>query len=355
MNEREREVRRTITRRNFLRKTFIGCGLVIWAGTRKGSAANQQFKPKPQDKRLPREVWIATLSQNRLEAKDFEEMIRKMLGRMEEVVSYQPDIICLPEVFPFANLSSGRPAVSQVAEAPIGEISQPFAQFARKHRCYVVCPIYTKENGRYYNAAVFIDNQGRLLGEYRKIHPTIGEIENGVTPGPVQPPVFKTAFGIVGAQICFDIEWYDGWKNLRKAGAEVVFWPSAFAGGSMVNTKAWQNKYVIVSSTRKDTSKICDISGEEIARTGRWNDWVCAPVNLEKAFLHTWPFCQRFQEVKAKYGRKIRIDTFHEEEWTIIESRSPEVKVTDVLKEFEFQTLEEFIQAAEKRQKNARL
>ena len=69
-------------------------------------------------------------------------------------------------------------------------------------------------------------------------------------------------------------------------------------------------------------------------------------MNLEKAFLHTWPFCQRFQEVEAKYGRKIHIKTFHEEELTIIESRSPEVKVGEVLKEFEFQTYEELIQAA---------
>ncbi|MFB0552889.1 MAG: carbon-nitrogen hydrolase family protein [Phycisphaerae bacterium] len=347
-------MKRTLTRRNFLQKTSLGFGLVVLAGARNASAANLRFKPRPREERLPREVWIATISQNRMEAKDYEQMIRKMLARMEELVSYQPDIICLPETFPFADLSTGRTGLSKVAEVPIGEISGPFAEFARKHGCYVVCPIYTKENGHYYNAAVFIDNQGKLLGEYRKIHPTIGEIDNGITPGPVQPPVFKTDFGIVGAQICFDIEWYDGWRNLRKAGAEVVFWPSAFAGGSAVNTKAWQNKYVVVSSTRKDTSKICDISGQEIAGTGRWNDWVCAPVNLEKAFLHTWPFCRRFKEVQAKYGRKIRIRNFHEEEWTIIESRSPEVKVGDVLKEFEFQTHEELIQAADEKQSKAR-
>lgn len=348
-------MKRTITRRNFLQKTSRGFGLTVLAGATKGSAANQGVKPKPRGERLPREIWVATISQNRMEAKDYEQMIQKMLGRMEKVVPYQPDIIGLPEVFPFVNLSSGRSKVSDVAEVPIGDISRPFAEFARKNHCYVVCPIYTKEGGHYYNSAVLFDNQGGLVGEYRKIHPTIGEIDDGITPGPVQPPVFKTPFGVIGMQICFDIEWNDGWQNLHKAGADMVFWSSAFAGGAAVNTKAWQNKYVVVSSTRKDTSKICDISGEEIAGTGRWNDWVCAPVNLEKAFLHTWPFCQRFQEVEAKYGRKIRIKNFHEEEWTIIESRSPEVKVDDVLKEFEFQTHEEHIQAAEKRQKKERL
>ena len=347
-------MRPATTRRSFLQRTSLGCGLAVLAGAAKGSAASPPIEPRPPEKRLPREVWVATISQNRMEAANYGEMTRKMLSRMEQVVSYQPDIICLPEVFPFVNLSSGRPPLSEVAEAPIGEISKPFAQFARQHRCYVVCPIYTKSEGRYYNAAVFIDREGKLLGEYRKIHPTIGEIDDGVTPGPVQPPVFKTAFGIVGAQICFDIEWYDGWENLRKAGAEMVFWPSAFAGGSVVNAKAWQNKYVVVSSTRKDTSKICDISGEEVAATNRWTDWVCAPVNLEKAFLHTWPFCNRFQDVRAKYGRQIHIKTFAEEEWSIIESRSPEVKIADVLKEFEFQTYEELIQSAEQRQRKAR-
>jgi len=347
-------MRPSISRRNFLRRTSLGCGLAVLAGAGQASAASMGIEPRTRENRLPREVWVATISQNRIEAGNHKEMIRKMLSRMEQVVSCQPDIICLPEVFPFANLSSGRPPLSEVAEVPIGEISKPFSEFARKHGCYVVCPIYTKSDDRYYNSAVFIDTEGKSLGEYHKIHPTIGEMDNGVTPGPVQPPVFKTSFGVVGAQICFDIEWNDGWQNLRKAGAEMVFWPSAFAGGMAVNTKAWQNKYVVVSSTRKDTSKICDVSGEELAATSHWHDWVCAPVNLEKAFLHTWPFCQRFQDVQSKYGRKIGIKTFAEEEWSIIESRSPDVKIADVMREFEFQTYEEHIHAADERQKKVR-
>ena len=278
-------------------------------------------------------------------------MIRMILGRMEDVVSYEPDIICLPEVFPFTNLSGGTPPLNEAAENPIGAISRPFADFAKEHHCYVVCPIYTRENGLYYNAAVFIDREGKLLGEYRKIHPTIGEIDNGVHPGPLEPPVFKTDFGLVGAQICFDIEWLDGWQALRKAGAELVFWPSAFAGGSMVNTKAWQNKYCVVSSTRKGTTKICDVTGEEVDWTGHFAYWACGSMNLEKAFLHTWPYCRKFKHIQAKYGRKLLIRTFHEEEWTIIESRSPEVRIADVMKEFELKTHEEHMQAAEAVQK----
>ncbi len=340
-----------LTRRGLLRNASLGLGATLIAAPRQAAAGEQSPKPPAKGNRLPREVWVASMSQERLEAGSYEEMIKRMLGRMEQVVSFEPDIICLPEVFPFVNLSGGRSPMKEVAEAPIGPISGPFAEFAKKHNCYVVCPIYTKHDDRYYNAAVFIDRTGKLLGEYHKIHPTIGEMEDGVHPGPLEPPVFKADFGIIGTQICFDIEWFDGWQKLRKAGAEIVFWPSAFAGGSMVNTKAWENKYCVVSSTRKGTTKICDISGEALAWTGNFANWVCAPVNLEKVLLHTWPYCERFNDIHAKYGRKVDIKTFHEEEWTIIESRSPDVKIADLMKEFSLDTHEQHIQAAEAVQK----
>ena len=54
-----------------------------------------------------------------------------------------------------------------------------------------------------------------------------------------------------------------------------------------------------------------------------------------------------FADIRKKYGQAIRIVTFHDEEWTIIESRSAEVKVAEVLKEYEIRTYEEMIRDAE--------
>lgn len=342
------------SRRAFVRRTSVALGAPVLAAAGSVAAAPGPNGATPKGQRLPREVWIASISQNGLKADSVAEMTKLMLKRMEEVVPFAPDIICLPEVFPFVNLSGGRPPVTEAAEEPIGPYSRPFAQFAEKHNCHVICPVYTVVDGRYYNAAVFIDRNGQCLGQYRKMHPTTGEMEGGIMPGPIKPPVFKTDIGVLGAQICFDVEWMDGWRELRKAGAELVFWPSAFAGGSMINTHAWENKYCVVSSTRKGTTKICDIDGQAVACTGQYADWVCAPVNLEKAFLHSWPFCRHFGDIQAKYGRKVSIRTHHEEEWTIIESLSPDVRVADILKEYELQSHEQLIQEAEEAQRQWR-
>ncbi len=338
-------------RRKFLKNSALAASSAWFVGAAARPAPAARV---PRTDRLPREVWIATISLAGMRATDSADMTRQVLALMKEIVPHEPDVICLPETFAVSNMSASVPELRERAEAGIGAVARPFAEFAQQHNCYVVCPIHTREEDRFYNSAVFIDRQGQYVGAYHKIHPTTGEMDKGISPGPLNPPVFETDFGTVGAQICFDIEWQDGWSKLSEAGAEVVFWPSAFAGGAMVNAKAWQHQYTVVSSTLKNTSKICDVGGNEVAKTSHWNQWVCAPINLEKAFLHTWPYVTRFDEVQAKYGRQVRITTYAEEEWSIIESRSPEIKIADVLQEFEFKTIREHLAEADQQQQQLR-
>jgi predicted amidohydrolase len=313
------------------------------------------MEPDRSSNCLPRQVWIATLTQEGIFGETLEEVVESGVRKLESIAHFRPDIACLPEAFQVAGLRGKRLPVEEAAEEPPGPLTRPFAEFARRHHCYVICPIYIQEKGRCFNAAVVIDRQGQVLGQYRKIHPAEDELEEGLMPGPLEPPVFQTDFGTIGVQICFDIEWPEGWRKLADKGARIVFWPSAFAGGQMVNAMAWLNKYCVVSSTRKDTSKICDLTGEELARSGRWQSWgACAPVNLEKALLHTWPYVKCFGEIQARYGRKIRIHTLHEEEFTLIESLSAEVEIAQVMREFGLRTHREHIQSAERAQEKHR-
>ena len=340
---------KTISRRSFIGKSAATAGLTALGA---GNIFGQTEEFQAPETKYPREVWIATVAQQGMSADNPERMVKLILAVLEKASVYSPDIICLPEVFMHNYLSQGVDFQKIVAQS--AELLKEFMDFARKNKCYLICPVLTQENGKIYNSAVVIDRAGNRMGEYRKMYLPDDEVKMGLTPGPLYPPVFKADFGIFGIQICYDINWNDGWKALRQQGAEIVFWPSAFPGGQMVNAKAWQNKYIVVSSTR-EKSKICDITGVEIARTGTWDrNFICAPVNLEKVFLHSWPFVQRFDEIKAKYGRKVRITNFHEEEWSIIESLSPDVKVKDILMEFELRTKEQLIQDSEKANVNIR-
>jgi len=338
------------SRRNFLKKSAIGmAGGLMASGNINGTMINNT------DRKLPREVWIGTVSQDRLEADGREEVIDTMLGFLEEMKAYQPDIICLPETFTSYGSTSGTSYGDSAETMPYPSLI-PFQQFAKENLCYLICPIIIMEDGKAYNAAVVIDRQGRILGNYKKMHPTIGEMDEGINPGPLEPPVFDLEFGRIGIQICFDIQWRDGWESLSKKNPDIIFWPSAFPGRTLIQTKAWDCSAYAVSSTIKGPSRICDLSGGIIAQTEFWNrNWICAPVNLEKILIHTWPYVRHFPDIKEKYGRHMKIETFDEEEWTILESLSPEIKVRDVMDEFGILSLKEHVERADRAQQKYRM
>ena len=242
-----------------------------------------------------------------------------------------------------------------------GPVTSRISEMAKKHNCYIICPVVTKKEGHYYNSSILLNRQGEIEGVYHKIHPTDTETlpdvyykGGGTTPGVLKPPVFKTDFGTIGMQICMDASWFENWRLLKEAGAEMVLFPSQGPFGDTLAYHAWMNQYYIVSATGED-ARILDITGDVIASDGEFARWVCAPVNLEKAFLEIWPQVLKFGDIQKKYGRKIRIKIYHPENWATIESRDPDLKVADVLKEFELPTLAEQIKEATEIQDKYRL
>jgi predicted amidohydrolase len=330
-------------RPNLSRRKFFG-NISMGAGAMGLPTGFLQAKKDKAAEIAPKQVNVATVSIMDMLAKDSNEMVQKVLAVMEEIIPYQPDIICLPEIFAYANIENRNYQLRDVAETVPGPIVTPFLAFAAKHKCYVICPTYSLHGNDIYIAAVLIDREGKVAGEYRKMRPAIDEMKMGIKPGKFDPPVFETDFGKIGIQICFDIKYEEGWNSLKDKGAQIIFWPSAFAAGQEISSRAWRHQVYVVTSTQKDTSKICDITGEPIAQTGRWQrNWTFAPVNLEKAFILTWPAVSFFPDIQKKYASRLKLTTYSEEEWTIIESLDANLKVADVLKEYNLKTMHEVL------------
>ncbi len=341
--------KKEVSRRSFLKKTSVGVGLGI-IGT-SSSVFTESVKPLEKEKRLPREVWVATVNLKGLwPERTIEARMKKMLQRMETVVGLRPDIICLPETFNTSWVQEKK-SLPEIAEDEDGggPVIERIAEFAKKYNCYIVCPVITKKDGHFYNSAVLIDRVGSIAGAFHKVHPVKTEIipksyykKGGITPGPLRPPVFKTDFGKVGMQICYDANWFESWEYLKEDGAEIVFFPSQFPGGRILKFHAWKNQYYIVSSTGED-ARIIDITGNDIAGSSIFVRYACAPVNLEKVSIPIWPSRDKFPAIHEKYGRTINIKVWNTEGISTIESLDPDVKVRDVLKEFDIMTYKERI------------
>jgi len=327
-----------ISRRKFLENASLSAGAIGLPG----------YFPTPENKKnndsSPRHVTIGTVSIMDISPTDLQDMLQRVLTVMENIVPYKPDIICLPEIFAYANLPANNYQLKDLGEKIPGKIVTPFMSFAARHSCYVICPTYSLHEGNTYISAVLIDRQGKVAGQYDKMRPAESELKMGIKPGKASPPVFQTDFGKIGIQICFDIKYEDGWNHLKDNGAQIIFWPSAYAAGQEISSRAWRHQVYIVTSTAKDTSKICDITGETIVQTGRWQrNWACSSINLEKAFLLTWPAVSLFPDIQRKYGPRIKLTTFNEEEWSVIESLDAGLKIADVLREFNLKPMHEML------------
>jgi len=265
---------------------------------------------------------------------------------LKEAEKYRPDFICLPEAFPFEYIEKRLTLAEKVETSE--KILEQFAKFSKQNNCYTICPVYTSTEERIYNSAVVFDRMGKRIGQYNKIHETIESVRDGVACGALFQPVIQTEFGPIGIQICYDINWDDGWKMLRDQGVKIIFWCSAFDGGKQLNMKALQNKCIVASSTNKNISKVCDINGETITKTGIWDpNFYCGSINMEKVFIPTYDYLKQCNDIRRKYGRKVKITVFHEEEWTIIESVSPDVLIKDIIKEFNLKSHVEGLLEAE--------
>lgn len=340
-----------ISRRNFIEKTALTTGAVSIFPI---GLANNSCAQSTRHKGSLHDVWIAGVSQAGLSAKTPEEMVEKVLVVLKDVAICEPDFICLPELFPFWNLETKLPFHESVEVSD--KILPRFAEFSRLNNCYTICPVFTSSEGRIYNSAVVFNRSGDKIGQYNKIHETVEYVRDGITCGAMFQPVIQTEFGPIGIQICYDLNWEDSWKMLRDQGAKIIFWPSQFDGGQHLNIKALLNRCIVVSSTTQSLSKMCDIDGSTIARTGSFDpNFFCGRVNMEKIFLQTSDFHKQTTEIRKKYGRKVKVTVFHDEDWTIVESLSPGLSIKDLEAEFNLTNHVQWLRDAETKQSKSRV
>jgi hypothetical protein len=165
----------------------------------------------------------------------------------------------------------------------------------------------------------------------------------GVVPGRGPIPVFVTDFGCIAIQICFDINWPEGWREARAAGAEIVFWPSAYEGGWPLRALAFDNQFFIVASTSTPTSWIVDITGDVLATTGLRHDWAVATIDLEKKLFHVNFNDEKIDLIVRHYGDRLRWGWYDAEGYFTLESLDDSVTLDDVIEAYQLETMESYL------------
>lgn len=149
------------------------------------------------------------------------------------------NIICMQECWtaPFFYCTREKfPWVESAESAESGPTTEFLKKLAKEYNMVIISPILERDEKRsmLWNTAVLIDNNGEFLGKAHKNHiPRVGDFNESTYyyEGETGNPVFETAFGKIGLNICYGRHHPLHWMALGLNGAEIVFNPSATVSG----------------------------------------------------------------------------------------------------------------------------
>jgi N-carbamoylputrescine amidase len=156
-------------------------------------------------------------------------------------LSLKPDVIIMPEL-----AVSGYEFYKAIGKEWIRDdvpaVVVRFSRLARENKVAIILssPKYNAERDRYFNAAIFIDEQGQVLGEHYKINVLPGS-EGWSSPGFEVQPIRWNGHKI-GLLICSDAYTENIARELAAQGANVLISPAAWAPGMHEPDGEWERR-----------------------------------------------------------------------------------------------------------------
>ena len=158
--------------------------------------------------------------------------LKTAVAGIREAARKGADIVCLPELFRSLYFCQKEDtACFDLAEPVPGPTTAALSKLAKALKISIIGSIFERRTrGVHHNTAVVLDEAGRLVGKYRKMHipddPLYYE-KYYFIPGDLGFAAFPTKRAKVGTLVCWD-QWYpEGARLTALAGAEVLFYPTA--------------------------------------------------------------------------------------------------------------------------------
>jgi agmatine deiminase len=254
--------------------------------------------------------------------------LKKTIQLVKEAAKSGAQIVCLQELyrkkyFPQEETQDA----AKYSETIPGESTKAFADLAKKYKIVIIVPLFERApNGKFYNSAVVIDADGKLLDTYHKIHvpqdPMFYE-QNYFELGDLGYKIYNTAYARIGVLICYD-QWFpEAARICTLKGAEILFYPTAI-GYIKDHTSAdgdWHNAWQTVQRGHAIANGVHLAAVNRVGEEGELEFWGGSFV------------CDAFGKVVAEAGDKEQVLTakvdlcFNErirEGWGFLKNRRPD-------------------------------
>jgi len=350
------------------------------SGASHGRVPDYQDRKSTSD-RLPRKVTVGTVMQpfwgkhpgleKRLHL--LTDIVDRLQVQSQERYGRGLDLAVLPEM---AVTGEGE-SVGNAMEwsFPLeGPVKDTFVRKALEHHCHIVVPLYLlegKNTKSCSNAAVLFGRKGEVAGIYRKVHLVVDSqtdaLEHGATPGK-EVPVFSCDFGKLGIQICYDMDFDYGWRELARQGAEIVAWPTQSPQTTRPVPRAIEGSTYIISSTWRHNASIFEPTGKIISQV-RWQQIMGDPSSAGNLLLDNNTLVQEFdlsyaivpwsatlkngELLTRTFGDKVGYRYYEDEDRGLFWSNDPQMTIRQMLRTLNLEEEREELQQARERYSKA--
>lgn len=287
------------------------------------------------------EKTIATIALREEGFASFEETLEEASRWLEFAAAQGADLAVLPETINLLHRRSGSAALEDFALDNWREATATLCETAARAKVSLILPLLVREGGVLANRFYVIAKDGTSLGFYQKRVPAVGEtacvVESGNT-GPIPWEGLRIGGGICidlyFPQVVFDPQIEDG--------ADFFVIPSYTPGGSLLDSCALITGVPFVLAY-SPWSRILDRDGTELAaggyrsetlRFGFASPVLLATINFDAVTLFADFNQNKVREVARHYGRDVRVRFNQHNCVFMLESRSPDLSVREVMRHF---------------------
>jgi predicted amidohydrolase len=202
-------------------------------------------------------------------------------------------------IFPEMTLTGFTMKSNKFTENLDGPSYHFFSAFAKEKKCAVMYGLVEKGKRKNFNTLVHLNNQGKIISSYRKVHPFSYSKEN-IFYGKGKETVITKVKGIkVGLSICYDLRFPELYRFYSKDKVQLIIdianWPDTRIEHwrILLKARAIENQCYVVGVNRvgddpklhyNGFSSLFDPMGKEIAAVE--NDEMIIEAEIDKSYVN---------------------------------------------------------------------
>src|SRR3989338_11508860 len=202
--------------------------------------------------------------------KNTEDNLNKIISYIKKASAKNVDIVCFPEGSLIHNKNK-----NQIEKIPINNYINKIKNACKENKIHCIFGTASLDKNKLYNAAFFIDDQGKIIYRYYKNN--LWKSERGKAINGKKNKVVNTKFGKVGIIICWDIAYPEYVKKLGNKGAWIIFCPSY-----VINYKRELESYETLPLARSFENSCYFVYCDAYARDTVKYSYICGPSRIYK-------------------------------------------------------------------------